>query len=75
MENKAMQYLFGNRQGSRSTQADLINKQLEELADLSIAQLRDKWLQLHESKPPKRLSREMLTRAIAYKVQKKPLVD
>ena len=48
-----------------------VTEQLEELAALSIAELKSKWRQLHESEPPKRLSRELLTRAIAYKMQEK----
>ena len=68
-----MQDLFDNMQGSRNTPADLIAEQLEGLADLTIPELKNRWRQLHKSEPPKRLSRELLTRAIAYKMQEKAI--
>ena len=68
-----MQDLFQNMQGSRNTPADLVADQLEGLADLSIPELKKRWLQLCGSEPPRRLSRELLTRAIAYKMQEKAL--
>ena len=49
----------------------------EELARLSMAtifELRGEWRRLHRAPPPMRLSRDLLMRAITYKLQERPLV-
>jgi Protein of unknown function (DUF2924) len=48
----------------------------EELARLSTAtifELRGEWRRLHRAPPPMRLSRDLLIRAITYKLQERPL--
>jgi hypothetical protein len=48
----------------------------EELARLSTAtifELRGEWRRLHRAPPPMRLSRDLLMRAITYKLQERPL--
>jgi hypothetical protein len=48
----------------------------EELARLSTAtifELRGEWRRLHRAAPPMRLSRDLLMRAITYKLQERPL--
>jgi hypothetical protein len=39
------------------------------LAALTTSELRSKWQQLYQARPPTRLSRDLLLRAIAYKLQ------
>ena len=39
------------------------------LAGLDLSGLRDRWRALHGSEPPPRMSRELLLRAIAYRIQ------
>ena len=43
-------------------------RKLEALGDLTPSQLRKEWRRLYRSQPP-RLSRDLLTRAIAYRIQ------
>ena len=46
---------------------------LARLGDLTIFELRTEWRRLHRMPPPMRLSRELLTRAITYKLQERAL--
>ncbi len=43
--------------------------QLNALADLDAAALRAEWRRLYRAHPPKGLSRDLMVRAIAYKLQ------
>ena len=43
--------------------------QLERLADLTLYDLREEWRRLYRMQPPSRLSRDLLTRGIAYRLQ------
>jgi hypothetical protein len=45
-----------------------VSRRLEALRDLSPDELRKKWRRLYRSQPP-RLSRDLLVRAIAYRIQ------
>jgi len=47
--------------------------ELARLGDLTIFELRREWRQLHRMPPPMRLSRELLIRAITYKLQERAL--
>ena len=47
--------------------------ELARLGDLTIFELRREWRRLHRMPPPMRLSRELLTRAITYKLQERAL--
>src|SRR3979411_751921 len=42
---------------------------LARLSELSIFELRGEWRRLHRMPPPMRLSRDLLTRGVSYKVQ------
>ena len=42
---------------------------LARLSELTLFELRGAWRRLHRAPPPMRLSRDLLTRAIAYKLQ------
>jgi Protein of unknown function (DUF2924) len=63
----------------RAVAADMTKPSIdiaEELARLSTAtifELRGEWRRLHRAAPPMRLSRDLLMRAITYKLQERPL--
>jgi hypothetical protein len=64
--------LSGLRTGAENTwpppaQSELLHK-IGGLADLTSQQLREEWRRLHRSQPP-RLSRDLLIRTIAYRMQ------
>jgi Protein of unknown function (DUF2924) len=44
---------------------------LVRLSELTVFELRGQWRRLHRMPPPMRLSRELLTRGITYKLQEK----
>ena len=46
---------------------------LARLSAATIFELRGEWRRLHRAPPPMRLSRELLMRAITYKLQERPL--
>src|SRR5690349_19363976 len=46
-----------------------VARRLDRLADLSSHQLRNEWQRLYRSPAPQRLSRDLLRRAVAYKIQ------
>lgn len=46
---------------------------LSELEDLSKEELRDRWAELYGGEPPKRISRDLLVRCIAYRLQETAL--
>jgi Protein of unknown function (DUF2924) len=50
-----------------------IAAELARLGELTIFELRTEWRRLHRMPPPMRLSRELLTRAITYKLQERAL--
>src|SRR4051812_1611712 len=50
-----------------------IEVELARLKDLTLFELRREWRRLHRMPPPMRLSRELLTRAITYKLQERAL--
>ncbi len=56
-----------------STPAIEIAAELARLGDLTIFELRAEWRRLHRMAPPMRLSRELLIRGIAYKLQERAL--
>jgi hypothetical protein len=45
-----------------------VSRRLEALSDLTPDELRKEWRRLYRSQPP-RLSRDLLVRAIAYRIQ------
>ena len=48
-----------------------IAAELARLEGLAILELREEWRRLHQTPPPKRLSRDILLRGITYKLQEK----
>jgi hypothetical protein len=53
------------------TQAEEISTEIAPLGALGINDLKSRWRQLYDTEPPPRISRELLTRAIAYRLQEK----
>jgi hypothetical protein len=48
-------------------------RKLASLRSLPIRQLKQQWRSLYSSEPPHRVSRELLTRAVAYRIQEQVL--
>ncbi len=48
---------------------DAIRQRLTSLKSCSIAELKQQWRTLYKSEPPLRISHELLTRAVAYRIQ------
>jgi Protein of unknown function (DUF2924) len=48
-----------------------IAKALVRLSELTIFELRGEWRRFHRTPPPMRLSRDLLTRGITYKLQER----
>ncbi|MGB0061851.1 DUF2924 domain-containing protein [Candidatus Binatus sp.] len=48
---------------------ETISLRLASLKSSSIAELKQQWQALYHSSPPHRISRELLTRAVAYRIQ------
>lgn len=48
---------------------DTISRKLASLESFPIKVLKEQWLALYGSPPPRRVSREQLTRAVAYRIQ------
>lgn len=48
---------------------ETISLRLASLKSSSIAELKQQWQALYHSEPPHRISRELLTRAVAYRIQ------
>ena len=51
--------------------AEAIALRLASLRSSSVAELKQQWRALYNSEPPHRISRELLTRAVAYRIQEK----
>jgi hypothetical protein len=49
--------------------ADTITLRLARLESCAITELKQQWRTLYGSQPPHRISRELLTRAVAYRIQ------
>ncbi len=49
--------------------AETILQRLTSLKSCSIAELKQQWRTLYKSEPPLRISHELLTRAVAYRIQ------
>ncbi len=48
-----------------------LEREIEALADLTRADLVERWLTLYRTDPPKGISRSLLVRAVAYEIQAK----
>src|ERR1700720_2388513 len=63
-----------SKRGARSDMdkpAINVAKELGRLSALTIFELRGEWRRLHRTPPPMRLSRDLLTRGITYKLQER----
>jgi hypothetical protein len=54
---------------SLTTSSEAIPLRLGRLKSYSITELKQQWRALYNSEPPHRISRELLTRAVAYRIQ------
>ncbi len=54
-----------------STDSNQLARELTALSALSVKHLKDRWRSLYGTEPPSRVSRELLTRAIAYRLQER----
>ena len=52
---------------------EAISRKLASLRSLPIRELKQQWRSLYDSEPPHRVSRELLTRAVAYRIQEQAL--
>ena len=48
-------------------------REIEELQEATCANLKESWRALYRSEPPRRISRDLLIRALAYRIQEKAL--
>ena len=53
------------------TQVEKISTEIAALAGLDLKHLKLQWRELYDTQPPPRISRELLTRAIAYRLQER----
>jgi len=56
---------------SSHTQAEKISAEIATLASLDLKDLKSRWRALYDTEPPARISRELLTRAISYRLQER----
>jgi hypothetical protein len=49
--------------------AETLSQQLAELGQSGIAELKERWRSIYGTQPHRRISRELLTRALAYRIQ------
>jgi hypothetical protein len=52
---------------------EALSRKLASLRSLRIKELKQQWRSLYSSEPPHRVSRELLTRAVAYRIQEQAL--
>ena len=57
--------------GRRSPASSEVATQLNAIVDMDAAKLRAEWRRLYRSQPPKGLSRDLMIRAISYKLQER----
>ncbi|MGO9450812.1 MAG: DUF2924 domain-containing protein [Candidatus Binataceae bacterium] len=58
---------------SHATDSDQLQRELGVLSALSVKQLKDRWRSVYGAEPPPRIHRELLTRALAYRLQERAL--
>ena len=56
---------------SSSKRSEQSSAQIAALASLSMSELKIRWRDLYDTEPPPRISRELLTRSIAYRLQER----
>ena len=50
-----------------------LSREIEELQKATSANLKERWRALYRTEPPRRISRDLLIRALAYRIQEKAL--
>jgi len=56
-----------------STSPAALVREIEELQEATSANLKERWRVLYRSEPPRQISRDLLIRALAYRIQEKAL--
>jgi DUF2924 family protein len=56
-----------------ATSREAISAKLAALSSLAVKELKQQWRSLYGSEPPRRISRELLIRAVAYRIQEQAL--
>ena len=56
-----------------SASSSALVREIEELQTATSANLKERWRALYRSEPPRRISRDLLIRALAYRIQEKAL--
>src|SRR5260221_1617010 len=56
-----------------SASSSALVREIEELQEATSANLKERWRALYRSEPPRRISRDLLIRALAYRIQEKAL--
>ena len=56
---------------SLSKRSEQSSAQIAALASLSMSELKIRWRDLYDTEPPPRISRELLTPSIAYRLQER----
>jgi len=59
------------REQSSGGRAERISAEIAALASLDLKDLKSRWRELYDTEAPPRISRELLTRAIAYRLQER----
>ena len=59
------------REQSSGGQADRISAEIAALATMDLTDLKSRWRESYDTEPPPRISRELLIRAIAYRLQER----
>ena len=59
------------RDQSSGGPAEQISAEIAAMASLGIGDLKSRWRELYDTEPPPRISRQLLIRAIAYRLQEK----
>ena len=54
-----------------SNSREMISSEIGSLPSLPVKELKQRWRSLYRSEPPQRVSRELLIRAIAYRIQER----
>jgi len=52
-----------------SVSPSALAREIAALAEATLANLKDRWRALYGTEPPRRISRDLLTRALAYRIQ------
>jgi Protein of unknown function (DUF2924) len=59
--------------GKISASPSALVREIEELQEATSANLKERWRAFYRSAPPRRISRDLLIRALAYRIQEKAL--